>query len=100
MVEGGRRTRYVWYWTVFPLFIFDYSGQSVPGKATSDHCPGGWTEKQGIRFETHILTPDREDLFDAAIFSKDNMVFEGNGMLDSRGGNYMNGIREVQSYHY
>ena len=33
-----------------------------------------------------------EDEPDAAIFSKDDMVFEGNGMLEISG-NYMNGIR-------
>ena len=37
-----------------------------------------------------------EDEPDAAIFSKDNMVFEGNGML-TVSGNYMNGIRGKDS---
>lgn len=54
------------------------------------------TENKVSDGNTYTYPRTGEDEPDAAIFSKDNMVFEGNGML-TVSGNYMNGIRGKDS---
>ena len=50
------------------------------------------TENRVSDGNTYTYPQTEEDEPDAAIFSKDDVVFEGNGML-TVSGNYMNGIR-------